>query len=157
MQVSMTARMILNLNVLGKEQNKKFTKEDGVNKISRSKFKQNQAKSEFLAPYKPEEVENSKSSTDSRNSDGNIQINIESSKKRSSNSSEESGTSKSQDNFEKRRKLEDKIMEKTHYYLMNIFVQGSTLHGFLWIDSYINPRHVRGTIFFTYVVLIWYV
>ena len=132
-------------------------KEDGVNKISRSKFKKNQAKSEFLAPHKPEEVEISKSSIGSKNSDENIQKNIESSKKRSSNSSEESGTSKSEDNFEKRRKLEDKLTEKTHYYLMNIFVQGSTLHGFLWIDSYINPRHVRGTIFFTYVVLIWYV
>ena len=148
----------IDLDGIGKEENKKFDTEDDMDEISRSKFKEKQATSEFLAPHKPDDEDVRKSTRGSKNSDEIIKKNSKSSKeKKSSESSDESGTSKSEDNFEKYRKLEDKLAEKTHYYLMNIFVQGSTLHGFLWIDSYINPRHVRGTIFFTYVVLIWYV
>ena len=65
-------------------------------------------------------------------------------------------TSESDKEFEKFRDAEDKKKEETDYYFKNIFIQGSFLHNFLWVDSYINPRHVRGTLWFTNTIFIWY-
>ena len=56
-----------------------------------------------------------------------------------------------------KRNEEEKKEEETHFYFRNLFIQGSFLQNFIWVDSYINPRHVRGVLFFTYIVLIWYV
>ena len=125
---------------------------DNVSSVSKSKSKPKEdSKSEFVAPHKP------KNSPMKSNKNSDEEIKLPNSNKRSSDSSDDAGSSNTKEEFEKKRSLEDKLAQKTHYYLMNIFIQGSTLHGFLWIDSYINPRHVRGTIFFTYIVLIWYV
>jgi len=65
-------------------------------------------------------------------------------------------TTISDEEFEKRRIVEDAEREKANYYFRNIFIQGSLLQSFIWIDSYINPRHVRGTLWFTNTVFIWY-
>lgn len=58
--------------------------------------------------------------------------------------------------FERRREFEDQERLKTNYYLRNIFIQGSLLQNFIWIDSFINPRHVRWSLWFTNIVFIWY-
>lgn len=65
-------------------------------------------------------------------------------------------SSESEKEFEKLRNLEDAEKEKTNYLFRNIFIQGSLLQNFIWVDSYINPRHVRGTLWFTNIVFIWY-
>jgi hypothetical protein len=62
----------------------------------------------------------------------------------------------SEKEFEKLRLAEDKQRELTHYYFRNLFIQGSFLQNFLWVDSYINPRHVRGSLWFTNIIFIWY-
>ena len=74
----------------------------------------------------------------------------------SQNGKSDNKTSESEKEFEKLRNIEDKEKEKTNYYFRNIFIQGSLLHNFLWIDSYINPRHVRGTLWYTNIIFIWY-
>ena len=57
----------------------------------------------------------------------------------------------------KKRDEEDKKIEESHYYFRNLLIQGSFLQNLIWVDSYINPRHVRGILFFTYIVFNWYV
>jgi hypothetical protein len=127
------------------------------------------AQSSFLSPHNPTDDRIlSTVGSDSRfnrkklKSDSNRDKNSESSKNKNSGSDKQKSTDNSSskqsiDEFEEKRKLEDTENEKTHYYLTNIFIQGSTLHGFFWVNSYINPRHVRGTIWFTYTILIWYI
>jgi hypothetical protein len=77
-----------------------------------------------------------------------------------SGSKSNSGSSKSKnsddDEFEKLRRIEDNLEEETHYYFRNLFIQGSLFQNFIWMDSYINPRHVRGTLWYTNTIFIWY-
>lgn len=130
--------------------------EDTKSINSDNKVRGSKAKSDFLAPHKPNHENERKNTKGSKGSDEEIKSKHNDSQKKKSTGSD-NGTNKSEDEFEKNRKEEDRKKELTNYYLTNIFIQGSTLHSFLWIESYINPRHVRGTIFFTYIVLIWYV
>jgi len=111
-------------------------------------------KGNTLAPPLPEEEKSvALSSKQSfRNSDSNSDKN----KNSENNKSQSEKTSESEKEYERLRNQEDQLKEETDYYFWNIFKQGSFMQNFLWVDSYINPRHVRGTLVFTNTIFIWY-